>query len=101
LARTAPPREALQGAGPLPLPPGGVPLELGSGARYGGDLCSNRELRDEKVSFFVTWFPQGRRQITYRVRAEIPGMFHALPTNGYAMYAPDLRAISDEGQFGI
>ena len=35
------------------------------------------------------------------VRAEIPGMFHALPTDGYAMYAPELRAISDEGHFGI
>jgi hypothetical protein len=29
------------------------------------------------------------------------GEFHVLPTNGYAMYAPDVRAISDEARFGI
>ena len=40
--------------------------------------------------------PQGERRIVYRLRAEIPGKFHALPTNAYAMYTPDIRALSDE-----
>jgi uncharacterized protein YfaS (alpha-2-macroglobulin family) len=30
------------------------------------------------------------------MRAEIPGVFHALPTKGWAMYAPELKANSDE-----
>ena len=54
------------------------------------------ELRDEKVAFFVDTLPQGTRRLTYRLRAEIPGQFHALPTNAYAMYTPDIRALSDE-----
>jgi hypothetical protein len=29
------------------------------------------------------------------------GRFHALPTNGYAMYAPEVRAISDEERLGV
>jgi uncharacterized protein YfaS (alpha-2-macroglobulin family) len=30
------------------------------------------------------------------MRAEIPGRFSALPTRGSAMYAPELKANSDE-----
>jgi uncharacterized protein YfaS (alpha-2-macroglobulin family) len=30
------------------------------------------------------------------MRAEIPGRFSALPTRAHAMYAPELRANSDE-----
>src|SRR5207245_2756328 len=82
-------------------PAGCEPVDLRSGTRYGGGLCSNMELRDEKVAFFVTSLPQGKRMITYRLRAEIPGSFHVLPLNGYAMYAPDVRCISDEGSLGI
>ncbi len=77
------------------------PVDLRSGASYGDGLSSNVELRDEKVAFFVDRLPQGRRVLRYRVRAEVPGQFHALPTNGYAMYAPEVRAISDEMRVGV
>ena len=77
------------------------PVDLRSGASYGDGLSSNVELRDEKVAFFVDKLPQGRRVLRYRVRAEAPGSFHALPTNGYAMYAPEVRAISDEMRVSV
>jgi uncharacterized protein YfaS (alpha-2-macroglobulin family) len=77
-------------------PAGCEPVELRSGGRAGGGLYSNMELRDQKVAFFVSFMPQGTRTLTYRLRAEIPGRFHVLPTNAYAMYAPDIRALSDE-----
>ncbi len=76
-------------------PAGCEPLGLRSGASYGDGLCSNMELRDTKTAFFVDHLPQGTRVLRYRLRAEVPGAFHALPTNGYAMYAPDVRALSD------
>jgi len=75
-------------------PAGCEPLDLRSGERYGDGLCSNLELRDTKTAFFVDHLPQGTRVLRYRLRAEVPGAFHALPTNGYAMYAPDVRALS-------
>jgi len=59
------------------------------------------EPRDEKAAFFIGYMPQGTRAIRYRMRAEIPGEFHALPTNGYSMYAPDVRCLSDEWRAGI
>ncbi len=77
------------------------PVDLRSGAAWGDGLSSNVELRDEKVALFVDRLPQGTRVLRYRMRAEIPGRFHALPTNGYAMYAPEVRAISDEQRINV
>jgi len=77
-------------------PAGLEPVDLRSGYGWGDGFCSNVELRDDKVAFFVDDLPQGQRVLRYQMRAEIPGRFHALPTNGYAMYAPEVRAISNE-----
>jgi alpha-2-macroglobulin len=82
-------------------PAGCEPVEVRSGTNWGGGLYSNMELRDQKVAFFLTHLPQGTRTITYRLRAEIPGQFHVLPTNGYAMYAPDIRCLSDEMNLAV
>ena len=34
--------------------------------------------------------------LTYDLRAEIPGTFHALPVLGHAMYVPEIRCNSGE-----
>jgi uncharacterized protein YfaS (alpha-2-macroglobulin family) len=44
---------------------------------------------------------RGKHSISYRLRAEIPGKFSALPTRASAMYAPELKANSDEMKVGI
>ncbi len=59
------------------------------------------ELRDERVCFFVQQLARGKHSIAYRMRAEIPGRFSALPTKAHAMYAPELRANSDEIKLNI
>ena len=82
-------------------PAGCEPVALRSGPGEGAGVYSYMELRDEKVAFFITRMPQGTRAARYRVRAEIPGSFHALPTNGYSMYAPDVRCLSDEWRLRI
>ena len=82
-------------------PAGCEPVELRSGGRWAGGLCANLELRDEKVVFFIGLLEQGQHILRYKLRAETPGKFHALPTAGAAMYAPEVRAISDEMRLGI
>ncbi|MCH8808057.1 MAG: hypothetical protein IH986_18475 [Planctomycetes bacterium] len=77
-------------------PAGCEPLELRSGGRWAGGLVANVELRDEKVVFFIGLLAQGEHVLRYKLRAETPGEFHALPTKGFAMYAPEVKAISDE-----
>lgn len=54
------------------------------------------EFRDNRVSFFIRRLMRGKHSVSYRLRAEIPGRFSALPAQASAMYAPELRANSDE-----
>ncbi len=71
------------------------PLEVRSGYT-GNEMGAYVEFRDQKVCFFVRQLARGRHSLSYRLRAEIPGRFSALPTKAYAMYAPELKANSDE-----
>jgi uncharacterized protein YfaS (alpha-2-macroglobulin family) len=71
------------------------PVEVRSGYN-GNDLDAYMELRDERVCFFSRALRRGKHSVSYRLRAEIPGKFSALPTKASAMYAPELKANSDE-----
>jgi uncharacterized protein YfaS (alpha-2-macroglobulin family) len=59
------------------------------------------EYRDNRVAFFVRQLARGRHSVNYRLRAEIPGRFSALPTQVAAMYAPELRGNSEEIKLGV
>jgi uncharacterized protein YfaS (alpha-2-macroglobulin family) len=50
-----------------------------------------QELRDRKVALFIDHLPEGVWQLSYEMRAESPGAFHALPVLGHAMYVPEIR----------
>jgi uncharacterized protein YfaS (alpha-2-macroglobulin family) len=60
------------------------------------DLGAFVELRDNRVTFFVRSLARGQHSVSYRLRAEIPGRFSALPARGSAMYAPELKGNSNE-----
>ncbi|HEV2972109.1 MAG TPA: MG2 domain-containing protein, partial [Pirellulales bacterium] len=71
------------------------PVEVRSG--YGGNaLGAYMELRDNRVSFFLRTLARGKHSVAYRLRAETPGRFSALPARASAMYAPELKGNSDE-----
>jgi len=76
------------------------PVEVRSGYSRKG-LRAYVEFRDERVCFFVRRLARGRHSLSYRMRAEIPGRFSALPARAYAMYAPELKANSDEIKLSI
>lgn len=76
------------------------PVEVQSGYN-GNDLHAYMELRDNRVSFFARALARGKHSVSYRLRAEIPGKFSALPTRAYAMYAPELKGNSDEIKLSI
>jgi uncharacterized protein YfaS (alpha-2-macroglobulin family) len=71
------------------------PVAVQSGYN-GNELGAYMELRDDRVALFVERLARGRHSVSYRMRAETPGRFSALPTKASAMYAPELRANSDE-----
>ncbi|WP_254506665.1 alpha-2-macroglobulin family protein [Anatilimnocola floriformis] len=64
-------------------------------------LGAYMELRDNRVTFFVRALARGKHSVSYRMRAEIPGKFSALPTKASAVYAPELKGNSDEIKLNI
>ncbi len=76
-------------------PAGFEPVDLRSGYT-GNDLGAYVEYRDNRVVFFARTLARGKHSVCYRMRAEVPGRFSALPTRAWAMYAPELKANSDE-----
>jgi uncharacterized protein YfaS (alpha-2-macroglobulin family) len=76
------------------------PVEVRSG--YNGNaLGAYVEFRDNRVAFFVRQLARGKHSVSYRLRAEIPGQFAALPAKAAAMYAPELKGNSEEIKFKI
>lgn len=76
-------------------PAGFEPVEVRSGYN-GNEMRAYVEFRDNRVTFFVRMLARGKHSVSYRMRAEIPGKFSALPTTATGMYAPELKANSDE-----
>ena len=83
-----------------PKPAGFESVEVRSGYAANG-LGAYVEYRDQKVAMFVRALARGKHSLSYRLRAEIPGKFSALPTRAEAMYAPELKANSDELKIGV
>jgi uncharacterized protein YfaS (alpha-2-macroglobulin family) len=83
-----------------PKPAGAEAVAVRSGM-VGGETWAHMELRDDKVVFFLPELTQGSLKLSYRLRAELPGKFSAMPTHGFAMYAPEIQANSDEMKLKI
>lgn len=67
----------------------------------GNALGAYVEFKNEQVVMFARVLGHGKFSISYKVRAEIPGKFSALPTKIYAMYSPELKGNSDENKITI
>ncbi|MBP8305562.1 MAG: alpha-2-macroglobulin, partial [Phycisphaerae bacterium] len=79
---------------------GAEPVDLQSGYT-GNELGAYVEFRDERTAFFMRQLARGRHSVSYRLRAETPGRFSALPAKIWAMYAPELRGNSDENKLAV
>ena len=69
---------------------------------YWQDYGYNRkEVRDDRVTFFMTVLPPGTRTLTYLVRATTGGEFVALPAQAYPMYEPEVWSRSESSRCQI
>ena len=76
--------------------------EMKSGGGFTGrSRWVYQELRDRKVALFIDRLPEGVWQLTYEMRAEAPGAFHALPVLGHAMYVPEIRTNGAEARIRV
>ncbi len=62
---------------------------------------NRKEVRDERVTFFITHLEPGQRTFTYLMRATATGEFTALPTQVYPMYEPEVWSRSDSTRIGV
>jgi len=56
---------------------------------------SDRELRDDRTTFFNYYFPQGQHEYVYLLKVVNPGIFHVSPTSVQPMYQPEYLSTSD------
>lgn len=57
-------------------------------------LYADRDVRDEKVSFFSTRIEGREYEFSYILRAQIPGSYAVMPAVGALMYYPEVRGNS-------
>jgi len=80
-----------------PLPAGCEVAEQGKLEPWEWDRWwSDMDVRDEKVAIFARRLPAGTSTIEYHLRPQIPGDYHVMPTEVYAMYNPGLRGSGAE-----
>ncbi len=51
---------------------------------------ADKDVRDDKVVFFATYFGKGVHEFSYLMRAEIPGEYSVNPAKGSLMYYPEV-----------
>lgn len=66
------------------------------GTDYEDEWYNEMDIRDEKVAFFSGWLPEKGAELSYILRAELPGEFHAMPAVASKMYFPDVKGNSND-----
>jgi uncharacterized protein YfaS (alpha-2-macroglobulin family) len=73
-----------------------------SGHRYDywNYFYADKEIRDSKITFFVTYAPQ-EMEFTYLLRAQTPGSYSSAPPYTGLMYYPEIRGYGNRTTFKI
>jgi uncharacterized protein YfaS (alpha-2-macroglobulin family) len=81
-----------------PIPAGAEPVEQENAyeleRRRPWFWGTHRELRDDRVVFFLNDFTTGRYELTYMLKVTTPGVFGVMPARIAPMYVPDASASS-------
>jgi alpha-2-macroglobulin len=56
---------------------------------------SRRELHDDRMAIFQTYFGQGQQQYFYLLKVVNPGLFHMSPARVAPMYQPGIQATTE------
>ncbi len=84
------------------LPAGFEPIDRGKiDVDYWTDWWVDKDVRDDRVSFYVETLKRGISELTYNVRVSTRGAFHAVPAAAQAMYEPDVYGSGSSQQIRI
>ena len=56
---------------------------------------TRRELHDDRIAIFQTYFPEGQQQYFYLLKVVNPGLFHVSPARVQPMYQPEHEATTE------
>jgi uncharacterized protein YfaS (alpha-2-macroglobulin family) len=62
---------------------------------------TRRELHDDRMTIFQTWFPQGQQQYFYLLKVVNPGTFRVSPSRVGPMYQTDVFATSESRRLEV
>ncbi len=62
---------------------------------------TRRELHDDRVTLFETWFPRGQQQYFYLLKVVNPGTFQVSPTRVGPMYQSDVFATTENRRLEV
>ncbi len=82
-----------------PLPAGFEYVSPVSGYRWNWRSPVYCEYREREARFFVRSLARGPGNVFYRLRAQLPGRYLALPASGKGVYAPELKCNSSQETF--
>jgi alpha-2-macroglobulin len=81
--------------------PSGFEVDKNEWERTGVGYWVNREVRDEKVVFFIDYMWDKERRFVVPLVAETPGEVAAMPCSASLMYFPDVNGRSSEERFTV
>jgi alpha-2-macroglobulin len=64
-------------------------------------LFTRRELHDDRMAIFQTYFPQGQQQYFYLLKVVNPGAFQVGPARVEPMYQPNVMATSESRRLEV
>jgi uncharacterized protein YfaS (alpha-2-macroglobulin family) len=56
---------------------------------------ADKEVRDNRVTFFATYISKGEYEFSYIMKAQVPGDYVVNPSRGMLMYYPEVNGSSD------
>jgi len=62
---------------------------------------ADKEVRDNRVTFFATYIGKGEYEFSYIIRAQIPGEYSVNPTKGMLMYYPEVNGSTKDFRLKI
>ena len=62
---------------------------------------TRRELHDDRMAIFQTYFPEGQQQYFYLLKVVNPGVFQVSPARVGPMYQPDVMATTESRRLEV
>ena len=75
--------------------------EIRNRPSWWGYFFTRREMHDDRMAIFQTYFPQGQQQYFYLLKVTNPGAFQVSPARVGPMYQTDVMATTESRKLEV